>query len=78
MTNSKRPSRFAVFAMENDRLSPPSGRMKSMYWPGKNLMSSPATCWTTRWRMSCVTGSLARTSTVPRRTGRPERSTSSS
>ena len=42
MTNSNRPSRFGVFAIENDRDSSVPGTMKSRYWPGKNLISSPA------------------------------------
>ena len=78
MTNSNTPSRFGRFAIENDRTSPVSGTVRSMYWPGKNLMSSPAICLTTRWRMSWVTASLASTSTVPFRSGRPDRMISSS
>src|SRR5918992_100500 len=40
--NSKRPSRLGVFAIENERVSSVPGTWKSMYWPGKSLMSSPS------------------------------------
>jgi hypothetical protein len=33
------PSRFGVFAMENDRVAWCPGTSKSMYWPGKYLIS---------------------------------------
>ena len=72
MTNSKMPSRFGVFAMENDRVAWWPGTWKSRYWPGKNLISSGSISLTTRWRMSWVTGSFAMTSTVPCRSGSPD------
>ena len=78
MTNSNMPSRFGVFAIENDRDSSVPGTTKSMYCPGKNLISSGSTSLTTRCRRSCVTGSFATTSTVPFRSGSPPRMISSS
>ena len=78
MTNSNMPSRFGVFAIENDRVSSVPGTSKSMYCPGKNLISSGSTSLTTRWRRSCVTASFETTSTVPLRSGRPPRMISSS
>ena len=72
------PSRFGVFAMENDRVAWWPGTSKSMYWPGKYLISSGSISRTTRCRMSCVTGSFAITSTVPCRRGSPEAIISSS
>ena len=59
MTNSKMPSRFGVLAMENDRVAWWPGTWKSMYWPGKYLISSGSISRTTRCRMSWVTGSFA-------------------
>ena len=78
MTNSKWPSRFGVFAIENDRVSSVPGTTKSMYWPGKNLISSGSMSFTTRWRRSWVTGSFDTTSTTPVRSGSPPRMISSS
>ena len=46
ITNSKRPSRLGVFAIENDRDSSVPGTMKSRYWPGKNLISSGSMSFT--------------------------------
>ena len=72
MTNSKRPSRFGVLAMENDRVAWWPGTWKSRYWPGKYLISSGSISLTTKCRMSWVTGSFATTSTVPFRSGSPD------
>ena len=79
MTNSSSPvSRLVVLAMENERTASVPGMVKSMYWPGKNLIWSGSTSRTTRCRMSCVTASLDTTSTTPCWIGRPERIISSS
>ena len=72
MTNSKMPSRFGVFAIENERVAVWPGTWKSRYWPGKYLISSGSISLTTRWRMSWVSGWFPMTSTVPCRRGSPD------
>ena len=78
MTNSSSPSLLEVFAIENDRTWSVPGTAMSMYWPGKNLTSPGSIRRSTRWRMSCVTGSLDTTSATACWIGRPERIMSSS
>ena len=79
MTNSSSPpSRLEVFAIEKDRISSVPGTAMSMYWPGKNLISSGSSSRRIRCRMSWVTASLDTTSATPCWIGRPERIISSS
>ncbi len=79
MMNSSSPlSRLEVFAIEKDRVASVPGMAKSMYWPGKNLISSGSISRRIRWRMSWVTASLDTTSAMPCWIGRPERIISSS
>jgi hypothetical protein len=78
MTNSSSPSLLEVLAIENDRTWSVPGTEMSMYWPGKNFTSAGSTRRSTRWRMSCVTGSLETTSATACWMGRPERIISSS
>ncbi len=80
MMNSSRPSSLAVtFAIENDLLSSVPGMPMSTYWPGKKRNSSAsAGSSSTRWRMSCVTLSLATTVVTALWIGSPDRIISSS
>jgi hypothetical protein len=78
ITNSKWPSRPGTLAIENERLSAVSGTVMSRYCPGKNLISSGSTSFSTRWCRSWVTGSFDTTSATPFRSGRPDRMISSS
>ncbi len=64
--------------MEKDRTASVPGMAMSMYWPGKNLISSGSIIRSTRCRMSWVTASLDTTSATPCWIGRPERIISSS
>ena len=64
--------------MENERVAPDPGTSMSMYWPGKNLTSAGSISFSTRCRMSWVTGSLDTTSATACVIGRPERIMSSS
>ena len=67
-----------MFAIEKDRVSSESGSRMSTYWPGKKRNSSGASSASTRWRMSCVTASLATTVPTAFWIGSPERIISSS
>ena len=67
MTNSSRPlSAAGVHATEKDRLSSVPGMVMSKYWPGKYATFYGSTSWSTRCRMSWVTGSLDATCATAR------------